>query len=125
MLGVVLVIFLIVYMAYRNGLIAKLKGKNQVLWVLLTLVAFWMFASLGGFIVLQILISTGQINATDYKAASETADKLNDLLTPFLISNPIHIITIMAFGMGGYLLVRYILEKMPNINIPKDNEGVV
>jgi hypothetical protein len=125
MLGVVLVIFLIVYMAYRNGLIAKLKGKNQVLWVLLTLVAFWMFASLGGFIVLQILISTGQINANDYKAASETADKLNDLLTPFLISNPIHIITIMAFGMGGYLLVRYILEKMPNINIPKDNEGVV
>lgn len=125
MLESLLLIFLILYMAYRNGLIAKLKGKNQVLWSLLTLVSYWICSGIGALVVMIILIRSHQITQADIERVSGSQKAVNDLIMPLMLDNPIHFITIMVFGLGGYLLVRFILERMPIKNMPKDHEGVV
>jgi len=112
-------------MAYRNGLIAKLKGKNQVLWSLLTLVSYWICSGIGALVVMIILIRSHQITQADIERVSGSQKAVNDLIMPLMLDNPIHFITIMVFGLGGYLLVRFILERMPIKNMPKDHEGVV
>ncbi|MDR3680147.1 MAG: hypothetical protein P4L41_09290 [Flavipsychrobacter sp.] len=125
--GSLLIFFLIIYLGYRNGLIAKLKGKSPIVWVLITIASYLFFYILGVLAVLIILMNTGQIDLTSIQNAQDIAARnaLSERLMQVMGANPIHYITVQAFGLGGYLLVRYILERMPTINIPKDNEGVV
>ena len=117
-------IALIIYLAYRNSLIAKLKGKSPTVWAVMTLVAYFVFYMIGIIVVMVIMVRSGQISA----AMVQNIQKNNALtaqLMNVLQEHPIHVLTIEAFGLGGYLLVRYILERMPIKNMPKDHEGVV
>jgi DMSO reductase anchor subunit len=86
-----------IFCAYRNGQLAKQKGQNTVVWGLITIVAFFITYSIGGAILIAIL----------YKGPLQP-----EAITEFILARPVLSITIMFFGLGGYLLTRYILEKM-------------
>jgi hypothetical protein len=120
-------IFLVIYLAYRNGLVAKLKGKNTTGWVLLTVVSYLFCYVLGFVVVLIILINNGQLDINSMNAiqgSKANMDAANQFVQ-IVSNNYIHLLTMEAFGLGGYLLIRYFLERMPDVNIPKDHEGVV
>ncbi len=90
-------LLLSIFCAYRNALLAKRKGQNVVVWVIITIVAFFLAYSIGGGILIAIM----------YRGPMEPA-----AVSEYILSRPVLSITIMFFGLGGYLLTRYILEKM-------------
>lgn len=92
-------LLLSIFLSYRNAQLAKAKGQNTIVWVILTLTAFFVAYIFGGVILFLIL----------YKGPMEQR-----AVTEFLVSRPVLMVTFMFFGLGGYLLIRYILERMPN-----------
>lgn len=88
-----------VFCAYRNAILAKRKGQNVVVWVIITIVAFFLAYSIGGGILMMVL----------YKGPLSP-----EALSEFILTRPVLGITILFFGLGGYLLTRYILERMPD-----------
>ena len=91
-------LLLSIFCAYRNALLAKQKGQNTIVWGIITVVAFFITYSVGGAILIAIL----------YKGPMQP-----EALSEYILSKPVLSITLMFFGLGGYLLTRYILERMP------------
>lgn len=92
-------ILLGIFCAYRNALLAKQKGQNTVVWVLITLAAFLVAYMIGAVALVSVL----------YKGPYEQTAMME-----YLQTHPLLVTTVMFFGLGGYLLIRYILEKMPD-----------
>ena len=112
-------IILIGYLSYRNGTRAKLKGQNAVLWGVVTALSCMFFWLVGFAVVIMNFckndINFAELSSMDIKAREAAAQQLLQALT----SNPIHIITIEIFAIGGYLLVRYILDRKPDKKEPE------
>lgn len=87
------------FLSYRNAQLAKLKGQNTVVWVILTIVAY-LIAYIIGAVLLVMMLFKGPWTPEG--------------MTAFLMEKPLLMITFMFFGIGGYLLIRSILERMPN-----------
>ena len=90
-------LLLSIFCAYRNALLAKRKGQNVIVWAIITIVAFFLAYSIAGGILIAIM----------YRGPLDQA-----ALSEYILSRPVLSITLMFFGMGGYLLTRYILERM-------------
>lgn len=119
-------IFLIIYLAYRNSLLAKIKGQNPIVWVLLTIASYFMGYVIGGVVVLMILINDGLITLTDVSKNPQAMDGMAKQITQALGDKPIHLISMELFGIGGYLLIRFLLERMPDkVNKLPENNDVV
>ena len=93
-------IFLSIFLAYRNAQLAKRKGQNTVVWVIITLAAFFLTYLVAGAVYIAMLYN----GPLDPKS-----------LTEYMASHPFIMITLMFFGIGGYLIVRYILERMKDV----------
>lgn len=93
-------LLLAVFCSYRNAQLAKRKGQNTVVWVLITMFAFFISYFIGSIVMVSVF----------YRGALTS-----EALMSFLMERPLIVVTIMFFGLGGYLLVRYILEKMPDV----------
>lgn len=114
----------IAFLAYRNGLRAKFKGKSAGLYAFLTVLLFILGEVLGGLLVILFfcrdLIKYATVPTA--KAINEMQQQINDAF----MANPLHSITVELFGIGGYLLVRYIIERIPakknNLPLWPDNE---
>ena len=91
-------IILLVFLAYRIALTAKRKGQNAVKWAILTVVAFLFCEIIGGGIVLAYF----------YKGNLTQGD-----VAGYLMTHPIHTIFMWFSGLGGYLFIRYRLDKIP------------
>ena len=104
-------IIIIGYLAYRNGVRAKLKGKKPVLWIISTVMAYLLCMAIGLYVVIYNFckddINLNQISSSDKNVREAAAQQLIQSFS----RNPIHLITIELFGIGGYLLIRYILER--------------
>lgn len=92
-------LLLSIFCAYRNGQLAKQKGQNTVVWGIITVVAFFVTYSIGGGILVAIM----------YNGPMQP-----EAISEYILTRPVLSITLMFFGLGGYLLTRYILEKMQN-----------
>jgi hypothetical protein len=92
-------VLLVVFLAYKNNLLAKRKGQNSIVWVFITILAFFIGEIIGGMIMLLLF----------YKG-EYTIEGLQAFMT-----NPVRMLILPAAGMGGYLLIRYILERMPDV----------
>ncbi len=112
-------IILLVYLAYKNSVRAKLKGQNAAAWAFITVVSFLFTYFAGYFFVVVFfcrdVVNFGQISAADYKTRQAMAQQLVDAFA----ANPLHLITVELFGLGGYLLIRYILNRMPDKKQPE------
>ncbi len=93
-------ILLSIFCSWHNGQLAKQKGQKVSKWFLLTLLAFFLSYMIGGVTLVGIL----------YKGTYTTG-----AIVEYLQGNPLLVVTIMFFGLGGYLLVRRTLEKMPDV----------
>ena len=106
------------YLAYKNGVRAKLKAQNVPMWVIVTLVS--MFAAYFiGFVFVAFTfclggVSVQQLNTVDIKTRQELAMQIAQTFS----NNPLHLLTVQLFGLGGYFLNRYLLERMPDKKEP-------
>lgn len=97
-----------------NGQRAAAKGYNRVLWTFLSVLAFVVLESFAGVLMLLVLYRT-QLRA-DPMAMMEIAKDFSanmDWTRSALL---------LAVGFGGYLLIRYIIERMPK-NAAPGNPG--
>lgn len=102
-------ILLVVFLAWRNSLRARIKGQNTALWVFFTIFAYYFFEIAGFFIV-----------AGFFYKGSWVSPKFIDFAKNLPTSTSIFI---MVCGVGGYLLIRYILERMANkIQLPPNDQ---
>ncbi len=112
-------IILLSYLAYRNSVRAKLKGANGFVWGAITVVSFLITLTIGGvFVILNFCansINIEQFSSTDAKVRMAASQQMMAMLN----DNPLHLITIELFGIGGYMLIRYILDRKPNKKEPE------
>ena len=112
-------IILIGYLAYRNGVKAKNKGQHAIAWGIATAVAYILFMLVGFFFVIlnfcKDSINLEQLSLMDKKAQQAAAQQLIQIFA----ANPLHTITIELFGIGGFLLIRYILDRKPDKQEPE------
>ncbi len=108
--GIVFIVF-IAFLAYRNAMRAKAKEKSAGLYAFLTVLLFFVFEMIGGVFVV-LLFCRGEINLS---LANNPANKqlLVDQMNQAFLNSPIRQFTLELFGIGGYLLVRYILDSVP------------
>ena len=110
-------IALLFFLGYSNSVKAKQKGQNGILWAFLTVVSYIITQAIGLFIVIswfcRDVVDMNIFTHTqgNFHAASE---QFNQQVTTALIDNPLRGLTVFLFGMGGYLLVRYILDSKPD-----------
>src|SRR4051794_31551018 len=106
-------IILLAYLSYRNGLRARLKGLNGFVWTGYTALAFIVALIIGYGIVISYfcgnVINLAQLSGLDQKNRIAMSQKLAEVIA----ANPLNEPTIIAFGIGGYLLIRFILEQKP------------
>ena len=112
-------IVLLVFLAYKNFVRAKQKAQNAILWTVITVVSFLVAYFAGYFFVILFfcrdVVRFGQLASMDPKAKTEVANQLVQAFS----ANPLHLITVELFGVGGYLLIRYILDRMPDKKQPE------
>lgn len=112
-------IFLLAFLSYRNGQRAKEKGQNVVAWAIYTVLAFLGGMMLGIFMVIFVFCR----NDIDLNLFSSLDPKIRDAAQQQLLqvvgNNPLHMVTIEMFAIGGYLLVRALLDKKPGKKEPE------
>lgn len=111
-------LILIVFLSIRNGKKAKLKDQNAIVWGLATAGAYIGFMVAGFFFVIYNFckndINLSTLSTLDVKTREAVAQQLVKTFE----ANPLHLITMEMFGIGGFLLVRYILDKKPDHKEP-------
>jgi uncharacterized membrane protein len=114
------IIFLLFFVAlcYRNADRARKRGLNG-----LTYGAFTGFMLLVGMfvgIVVEILLFFQDLFVVQPQSANDPKYKqlVTDRLSDAFSRNPLHELTIQLFALGGYLLVRYIIEQKRATPIP-------
>ena len=110
---------LLAYLTYKNGLRAKLKAQNVVLWSVISLVSVMLAYFIGFVFVIMCFcaknLNLQQLNSADVKTKQAIAQQVVQAFT----DNPLHLITVELFGLGGYLIIRYILDRMPDKKAPE------
>ena len=110
---------LLVYLTYKNSVRAKQKAHNAIVWSVITVVSV-LVAYFIGFVFVAVTfcvhnVNLAQLSSTDIK----TREAVTQQIVQAFATNPLHLITIEAFGLGGYLLIRYILNRMPDKKEPE------
>jgi hypothetical protein len=91
-----LLLLLLALLIYTNVSLAKKKGKNPVVWGIVTFFAFFVSYCVMGAIYMAII----------YKGPWN-----NDAITVYLRNEPLAVAMLSMLGVGGVLLVRYVLER--------------
>lgn len=89
-----IILFLVGYLTYQNAKLAKQKGKAPILWAILTVVAMFV-AMVAGTMIVMI----------GYRGALTT-----EALNEYVNQNPLKVITVHMISLGGYLVIRYLLD---------------
>ncbi len=92
-------LLLLALMIYANSRLARKKGLNPIVWGAVTFVAFFLaYLLLGSIYVMMI-----------YKGPLT-----RESLQSWLLSSPLTQIMLAMLGVGGFLLVRFLLERRQN-----------
>ena len=101
------------YFAYKNSVRAKAKGLNAFLWAAVTMVSFFVAFSIGCMVVVygffNKVVDLSLLSSDDPEVRMAITKQFVELFS----ANPLHIITIDVFAIGGYLLIRFLLERKP------------
>jgi len=104
-------LILAVYFSFTNGTRAKMKGYNRWLWALLTMLGFIVGETVGSFIVVFYFCSN-VIDTHRLMTDVTYTDTFTQLMKEEFTQHPSRLFTVILFGIGGYLLVRYSIDKM-------------
>ena len=115
-------IILMCYLSFRNNILARRKGLNGMAWAALTAVAFLATLFLGVMVVVfgfcADKVNTSMMGSPDPKVRAVVTQQLLQLFN----ENPLHLVTVEFFAFGGYLLIRYLLERKPEPKQPEQPE---
>ena len=95
-----------------NSARARKKGKNSLLWIFLTVVCVIAGEIIGGFLTL-FFFNNGAVNIDALSTGHVSREELTRQMAT-LYSDPVHAIFVLFCGLGGYLLIRFILDRMPD-----------
>lgn len=112
-------ILILGYLAYRNSARAKQKGLNQWVWAMLTVVAFFCALVVGCFVVVLNFTADAATFEMLQSTSADVRNAASQQILEVLSNSPIQLMTIEIFGFGGYLLIRYLLEKKPDKKEPE------
>lgn len=112
-------ILLLSFFALRNGMRARMKGVSPFLWALITVGAYFAMMMLGTLIVIvyfcRDVINVNQFAYMDSKSRELAVVQLQQVFN----THPLHVVTVELFGIGGYLFVRYLLDRKPTKKNPE------
>jgi hypothetical protein len=94
---------LCVYVGFKIMELARRKGKSVTPWVIIGILSFFA-AYIIGMTILLVLFYKGGLQQ-------------NEVMKFF--QNPMRLVFVWVSAFGGYLLVRRVLERMPDIKKPK------
>ncbi len=110
-----------IYLAYRNGVRAKAKGQNPLLFAIATIAGILFCMVVGGsfvaFSFCNDAIKLDWLTSFDREQRLAAAHQLQQALTGDIF----HLITIQLIAMSGYFIIRYLLEKEEDKKQPKIN----
>lgn len=100
-----------ILLIYLNARLAARKGRNPYVWGLISLLAFFVFyALLGGIYLLSVFKGTIDPNLPQAQ--------MQESVKNFLLSEPLTFMMMLMLGIGGMLVVRYILERAKPLGGP-------
>jgi hypothetical protein len=106
-------------LAWNNSLRAKRKELNPILWAVYTVIAFFVSFIIGSLIVIFVFCR----NVIDFNMMASQDEKVrleaSKMLENAILSNPLHSFTLVLFSFGGYLFVRYLIDRKPGKKTPE------
>lgn len=106
-------------LAWNNSLRAKRKELNPVLWAVYTVIAFFVSFIIGSLFVIFVfcrnVIDFNMMSSQDEQVRQQAAKMLENAI----LSNPLHSFTLVLFSFGGYLFVRYLIDRKPGKKVPE------
>jgi len=106
-------------LAWNNSLRAKRKELNPLLWAVYTVIAFFVSFIIGSLFVIFVfcrnVIDFNMMSSQDEQVRQQAAKMLENAI----LSNPLHSFTLVLFSFGGYLFVRYLIDRKPGKKIPE------
>ena len=114
-------LLIIGYLSYRNGMRAKTKGLSAMKWGLLSFAATFCALFFGMYFVIVVLcrdsINLAGYTTFSYKESMDLANKVNQVFTDY----PLRMVLYELIGFGGYLFIRYMLDRKPDKKEPEMN----
>jgi amino acid permease len=116
-------IFILVALIFSNNKKAKQKEQNVVLWSVLTVITYFIFYIIGMVVVMSFFCkgvvdvslavnnNISNINARSQQLAQQWEQAITD--------KPVRELLVFLIGFGGCLLIRYILDRMPDKKKPE------
>jgi hypothetical protein len=117
----ILGIILLVFLGYSNSVRAKQKGLNGILWAFITIASYIIAQGIGLFIVISCFCQDAvdmSIFSKNINNFHEVSKQFNQQVETALLANPLREITVFLFGLGGFLLIRFILDRKPDKKTP-------
>ena len=108
----------LIYLSSRNYYRAKRKGANGWIWAVITAVLSLVAMSMGMLVVARMnsdKVNLSLIAAKDKKVAQAAMQALEAVVQ----GSVLNFVTIAFFGVGGYLLIRFILDRKPDLKEPE------
>ena len=116
-------IFILVALVFSNNKKAKQKGQNTVLWSVLTVVAYLIFYVIGMVIVMAFfckgVVDINLAVSNDMVNINARSQQLAQQWEQAITDRPVRELLVFLFGFGGCLLIRYILDRMPDKKEPE------
>jgi len=115
-------LLLLCFLGYKNSERAKLKGQNGLLWGVLTGVSFFIAMTIGMMVVVMFLCRDSvdmSLLSNPQANRDAVSQQFAQQVMQALATNPLRQFTILMFGWGGYLFVRYLIERKPDKKKPE------
>lgn len=110
------------FLGYRNNVRAKQKGQNGLLWGIATVVAYIISEAVGLYLVLALFCrDVVDLNILTHHTGNfdEMSKQFNQQVNQALMANPLREMTVFLFGLGGYLFIRFLLDRKPDKKEPE------
>jgi hypothetical protein len=103
-----------ILLGINNGSRARMKGQNPGLWIFITVICMIITEVMGMFIVL-LFFNHGVVDLHALSRANPSSmDQFTQQVADLFYNDVSHSAFILLCSFGGYLLIRYILERMPD-----------
>jgi len=107
------------FLTWRNSILAKQREQNVLAWSVYTILAF-LGATFLGLVVVVICFCRDVLDLTKMTVIDEKSkNALAHQMEQYLNDNLLLQFTVYVFAFGGYLLIRYLLEKKPGKKEPE------
>ncbi len=110
-----LFIYSIFSLSSRNAKKARIKGHSGLLFAVLTLVSFIFFLFIGFYF--EVFLNRKELNLANFNDPNKLEENVLQV-SQMLSVNPLRVLTILGFSFGGFLLIRFIIDRLKDLSPP-------